>query len=104
MVKPASSRKAVDQVQTVFGLSQRSACRALGVSRATQRYQSRRQPNTMLLRIRSLAASRPRAGYRTLGRLLRREGLHVNDKRVYQVYREEGLTLRTASAPVCSVD
>ena len=102
MVRPASSRKAVRHVQSAFGLSQRSACRALGVSRATQRYQSRRQPDAILPRIRSLAASRPRAGYRTLGRLLRREGLLVNDKRVYRVYREEGLALRVRRRRRCA--
>ena len=81
-------------MQTTFGLSERSACAALGVARATQRYRSRRQPDEVAPRMRQLAADRPRAGYRTLGRLLRREGLRVNDKRVYRLYRQEGLSLR----------
>jgi putative transposase len=44
--------------------------------------------------MRHLAAERPRAGYRTLGRLLLREGLRVNHKRVYRLYRAEGLAVR----------
>lgn len=102
MVRPASSRSAVRYVQAAFGLSQRSACRALGVSRATQRYTSRREQDSILPRMRNLAASRPRAGYRTLGRLLRREGVHVNDKRVYRLYRAEGLSLRVRRRRRCA--
>ena len=37
---------------------------------------------------------RKRFGYRRLGLLLRREGVVVNHKRVYRLYREEGLSLR----------
>lgn len=44
--------------------------------------------------MRQLAADRPRGGYRTLWRLLRREGVRVNHKRVYRLYRAEGLSLR----------
>jgi putative transposase len=94
MVKPAQRREAVAHVQAKLGLSERSACRALGVVRATQRYKSRRAEDEVLPKMRSLAASRPRAGYRTLGRLLLREGLRVNHKRVYRLYRAEGLALR----------
>lgn len=45
-------------------------------------------------RLRELAALRKRFGYRRLGLLLRREGVVVNHKRVYRLYREEGLSLR----------
>lgn len=37
---------------------------------------------------------RVRYGYRRLHILLRREGWRVNAKRVYRLYREEGLSLR----------
>jgi putative transposase len=95
MVRPAKRRLAVGYVQTAFGLSERSACRALGVARATQRYPSRREgQEEVVVRLRALAAKRPRAGYRTLGRLLRREGVRINHKRVYRLYRQEGLSLR----------
>ena len=37
---------------------------------------------------------RVRYGYRRIHVLLRREGWPVNIKRVYRLYREEGLSLR----------
>ena len=46
------------------------------------------------MRIRELASSRVRYGYRRLTVLLRREGWIVNTKRVYRLYREEGLQVR----------
>jgi putative transposase len=44
--------------------------------------------------LRELALARPRFGYRRLWVMLRRQGRDVNRKRVYRVYREEGLTVR----------
>jgi putative transposase len=65
------------------------------VPRASQRYVSRKEPQDFLVRrMRELAAQRPRAGYRTLYRLLRREGVVANHKRVYRVYRDGGMSLR----------
>jgi putative transposase len=79
----------------VHGLSERSACRALGAPRATHRYDSRRPGvESLASRLRELAIQRPRFGYRRLYLLLRREGVVVNHKRVYRVYRSEGLTVR----------
>jgi putative transposase len=46
-------------------------------------------------RLRELAQARPRFGYRRLHVLLRREGWAVNHKRVYRLYCEEGLSMRT---------
>lgn len=49
------------------------------------------------MRLRELAASRVRFGYRRLTVILRREGWRVNAKRVYRRYSEDGLTVRTKS-------
>ncbi len=46
------------------------------------------------MRLRELALVRVRYGYRRLHVLLRREGWSVNHKRVYRLYREEGLAIR----------
>ena len=48
--------------------------------------------------IKELAGVRIRYGYRRLAILLRREGYHVNDKRVHRLYRLEGLSLRAKAA------
>lgn len=59
-------------------------------------YQSRRDPQHALrMRLHALAASRVRFGYRRLTVMLRREGWKVNAKRIYRLYTEDGLTVRT---------
>src|SRR5690606_25820099 len=45
-------------------------------------------------RLRELAGQRRRFGYRRLGILLAREGMTMNHKKLYQLYREEGLAVR----------
>ena len=49
----------------------------------------------MRQRLKELAATHVRYGYRRLTVLLRREGWKVNAKRIYRLYREEGLIVRT---------
>jgi putative transposase len=64
--------------------------------RSSQRYRSRRDPQVLLRRrLRELAATYVRYGYRRLTVFLRREGWKVNAKRIYRLYSEEGLTVRT---------
>ena len=76
-------------------VSERRACRAVGVQRSVVRYRSRRPSQQPLrARLRELASVRLRAGYQQLHVLLRREGWRVNHKRVYRLYTEEGLALR----------
>ncbi len=78
-----------------FPSSERRACGVLGVRRSLVRYRRRRPDDAPLrARLRELAAERPRFGYRGLHVLLRREGFRVNHKRVYRLYREEGLLVR----------
>ena len=45
-------------------------------------------------RLRGLAAERRRFGYRRLGILLEREGVSMNKKKLFRLYREEGLAVR----------
>lgn len=76
-------------------MSERRSCAALGVDRSTIRYQSVRSDQAALrLRIHDLAKTRVRYGYYRIYILLRREGWAVNHKRVYRLYREDGLSLR----------
>lgn len=59
------------------------------------RYVSHKPDQAQLrLRIHDLAAARVRYGYFRIYILLRREGWLVNHKRVYRLYREDGLSLR----------
>jgi putative transposase len=62
----------------------------------TLRYEHHRDPQDALrVRLRELAGSRVRYGYRRLTVLLKREGWEVNAKRIYRIYTEEGLIVRT---------
>lgn len=47
------------------------------------------------MRLREFAASRVRFGFRRLTLLLRRDGWLVDAKRMYRLYMEESLTVRT---------
>lgn len=80
-------------------LSERRACGLVEMDRGSVRYRKRRRDDQPLRqRLRELAAARRRFGYRRLHVLLRRERTAdgtlrwpVNHKRVWRLYREEGL-------------
>jgi putative transposase len=77
------------------GLSQRHACRLVGLDRSRLRYQRKRTDDTAVRqRLRDLAAERRRFGYRRLGWMLAREGHAMNHKKLYRLYREEQLMVR----------
>jgi putative transposase len=70
--------------------------RLIPVERMTLRYLHHRDPQEALrVRLRELAGSRVRYGYRRLTVPLKREGWDVNAKRIYRIYTEEGLIVRT---------
>lgn len=94
MVTPEQRRTVVEHATQSAGLSERQACRYTGFARSSQRYQSRKDDVALGDRLRTLAIRRPRWAYRRLFRLLRREGLRVNRKRVQRVYREARLHIR----------
>jgi putative transposase len=77
------------------GLSQRRACALLALARSTARYRmrSRQAESELVEQIRNLATKHPRFGYRRVGALLRREGQPVNHKRVYRLWKREGLAV-----------
>lgn len=95
MVTPSCRRDVVTLLRTAYRVSERRACAAMDFCRATQRYVSQAAPQVELrLRLRELALARVRYGYRRLHVLLRREGWTVNHKRIYRLYRQEGLVIR----------
>ena len=79
---------------TERGLSQRRACGLVGIAPRVYRYGSMRDDGDLRQRLRELAAERRRFGYRRLHLLLKREGVEANQKKIYRLYREEGLTVR----------
>src|SRR5690606_32822286 len=94
VVKPAARRQVVS-VMRAHGLSMRRSCGLAMISRSSMYYVSRRPDDTKLRnRMRELAAKHTRWGYLFLHEKLRGEGLVVNRKRSYRIYREEGLQVR----------
>lgn len=78
-----------------YGISERRSCRLFELGRSTKRYRSRRSTDEALrARLRELASELPRYGYKRLCRRLRKQGWAVNHKRIYRIYREEGLMVR----------
>ncbi len=61
--------------------------------RATQRYEEKikRDEGALVKRMLELVGEHPRYGYRRIAALLRQEGWRVNLKRVYRLWRREGL-------------
>lgn len=77
------------------GYSQRRACALVGIAPKTYRYVSLRGDDVALRdRLCTLAGQRRRFGYRRLHILLRREGIELNHKKLFRLYREERLTVR----------
>jgi len=77
-------------------ISERQACRLVGIYRSTLRYESQQAEETQALRARivELAQERRRFGYRRIHALLRREGHAVNHKRVYRLYCAANLAVK----------
>lgn len=89
-------RHVVTHLQAAFAVSARRAMRLVGLSRSRWHYQPQRPLRDAPIRerLKELARLRPRFGYKRLHVLLRRDGLVVNPKRVYRLYREERLMVR----------
>jgi len=95
MVTPAVEREAVAHLVDQHEVSQRRACQVVGCCRMTVRYASVRPGDTALReRMKAIAHERRRFGYRRIHVLLKREGVTVNHKRLFRLYREEKLSVR----------
>ncbi len=82
-------------MQVCYEASERRVCQVLQAQRSTYRYRSVSDEQALLrMRIRDLARARVSYGYRRLHVLLQREGWQVNHKRVYRLYKQEGLLMR----------
>ena len=94
MVTTTQRRQLVTHLLAAFPTSARRACRLATLSRSRWQYAPCRPDDALLrARLRELAALKPRWGYQQLHILLRREGHHVNHKKVLRLYREEGLAV-----------
>ena len=95
-MSPSRKRAAASDLQQQFDVSERRACAVVEQPRSTQRYRGHPRSDEAALcrRLRELVRRRPRFGYRRLTAVLRREGWHVNAKRIGRLCRREGLKVR----------
>ena len=78
-----------------YPVSERRACKLMGMDRGTYRYEPRPDRNGPLREaLVSLARQKPRYGYRRLHALLTRREHPASVMRIYRLYREEGLAVR----------
>ena len=79
-----------------LAISERRACRLVGLSRSCYRQPPVVDAETQSLReqVQQLAYQHKRFGYRRIHDLLRLQGLLVNHKRIWRLYREQNLSVR----------
>lgn len=92
-MSPSRRRQAVAHLQRRHRVSERRACSLVGQHRSTNRHQP--DPGVferrLVARLHELANDHPQEGYKTICRRLRWEGWRVNHKRVWRLWRLEGL-------------
>jgi transposase InsO family protein len=95
MVSASAQRQVVQHLVEAHQFSQRRACALVMAARSTVRYAAREAADEALLvaAVRTLAVRHPVYGYRPITALLKRVHWQVNHKRVYRVWRQEGLQL-----------
>jgi len=78
-----------------FPMTERRACKLVGLDRSSYRYEPRADHNADLRQeLVILARQKPRYGYRRLHALVTKRGFQASAQRVYRLYRAEGLMVR----------
>ena len=75
-------------------ISQRRACRLVGVDPKTVRRRQVPDCPEIRQRMHEIAGERRRFGYRRIGLMLEREGITMNHKKLRRLYGEEGLAVK----------
>lgn len=96
MARPALKREAVEYIVSHYDLNMRRACRLINQTRSVQYYRSvKDRRDGLRLRMREIAQTRVRYGYRRIHVLLKREGWQLGKNQMYRLYNEEELQLRS---------
>ncbi|MEI6801206.1 MAG: IS3 family transposase [Pseudomonadota bacterium] len=94
LTTPAERRDAVLRAMKGHPISQRRACVLIGVDPKTVRREHPPDNPDIRLEMNKIAEKRRRFGYRRIGVMLERVGMVMNEKKLYRIYREEGLSVR----------
>ncbi|MAB10087.1 MAG: IS3 family transposase [Hyphomonas sp.] len=89
-LKRAAALKVIDK----YDISQRRACRLVSVDPKTVRREPEPDYPEIRERMREIAATRRRFGYRRIEVMLAREGIVMNQKKLRRLYKEEGLSVK----------
>ena len=87
-------REAALRAMRDHDISQRRACRLVGVDPKTVRRERPSDCPEIRKAMKEIAEKRRRFGYRRIGILLERKGMTMNHKKLYRIYREEGLSVK----------
>ena len=84
-----------------YGMSERHACRLLGQSRGTQRYEPMRRADEdrLTAAVVALASEYGRYGYKKIAAMLQRSGWQAGRDRVERIWRREGLKVPQKQRP-----
>jgi putative transposase len=80
-------------VMTALEVSERRACKAIGISRSTLRYVpvDNAKDDKLRSQVIELSSMYGRYGYRKITEMLNNQGVVVGKDKVYRIWREEGL-------------
>ncbi len=96
-MRSAQQRRETVQQFHARGLSLRRSCALCHISRSSLRYRSRQERRTqnqqLIERLRPIARTHPRYGYRRAHALVARDLAGVNVKRVHRLWRHERLSV-----------
>ncbi len=92
MVSLAEQRRGADHLEAEHGVSERRACKVIGIARSTKRRPSGRIEEAKLVRrVHELTERYPRFGYRKIHAILRGEGFAIGRDRLRLIRKREGL-------------
>jgi len=98
VVRPELRRATAEYLQETYSVGLRRICGLLQMARSTFYYESQGRGDEALREaLKETAVRRRRWGYRMLSLALWRRGFTDNHKRIYRVYREEGLQVKRRS-------
>ena len=96
-MRPTQRKELVGHLMSQYGVSISRACAVCQQNRSGwyKKRKTKALDAPLKARMHEIASTRIRFGFWRIFVLLRREGWKVNHKRIYRLYKEEGLNLRT---------
>jgi putative transposase len=92
MVSLTERRRGAEHLESKLGVSERRACKVIGIARSTKRRPSGRiEEANLVRRVHELTERYPRFGYRKIHAVLRGEGFAIGRDRLRLIRKREGL-------------